>query len=146
MELVSRAHLSFKRRVARDLLPHGVNPKQVYVLRQLAERGGLSPSEVAEMIFADRPTATSMLNTLQRAGFIHRRPHPGDGRQVLVEISAQGRRKLASVPLRLWRTGHVAFDPEARLDPQERRELARLLVKLNDAIEGGAPPAERRMR
>lgn len=135
MDLVSRTHLRFKRRVARDLLPHGLNPKQIFVLRQLAESGGLSPSQVAELVFADRPTATSLLNTLERAGWVRRRPHPEDGRQVVVGITAQGRRKLASVPLHLWRTGETSLDPEAALAPAERKELVRLLEKLNAALD-----------
>ena len=35
MELVARAHLTWKRRLARGLQPHGVGPKQLFVLRQL---------------------------------------------------------------------------------------------------------------
>lgn len=140
MELVARAHLRFKRRVARELLPHHIGPKQIYVLRQLAESGGLSPSQLAQLVFADRPSATSMLNTLERAGWVRRRAHPEDGRQVVVQITAQGRRKLASVPLGLWRTGHTAFDPEARLKPAEREQLVRLLEKLNAALDEEAEP------
>ncbi len=131
MELVSRAHLQWKRRVARGLLPFGLNPKQVYVLRQLRESGSLTPSEIADLVFADRPTATSMLNTLQRAGWVTRRRDPANGKRVIVELTARGRRKLASVPERLWRSGRTAFDPEAGLTFAERAELVRLLEKLN---------------
>ena len=143
MELVARAHLTWKRRLARDLQPHGVGPKQLYVLRQLAETGGLAPSRLAELLYADRPTTTSLLDTLQRAGWVRRRRHPHDGRQVVVEITAQGRRKLESVPLRLWRSGHTEHDPEAALSAAERRQLLRLLEKLNAALgEPGAAAEE----
>jgi DNA-binding MarR family transcriptional regulator len=135
MELISRAHLLWKRRIARDLLPFGISPKQIYVLRELAESGGLTPSGVADLIFADRPTATSMLNTLERAGWISRRPDPRNRRQVIVEIASRGRAKLASVPVHLWRTGKTAFDPEAALSTAERAEMTRLLEKLNAWIE-----------
>jgi DNA-binding MarR family transcriptional regulator len=131
MELVSRAHLQWKRRVARDLLPFGVNPKQIYLLRKLAEAGSLAPSRIAELLFADRPSVTSMLRTLERAGWVTRRRDPADGKRVIVEISARGRAKLASVPERLWRSGKTRFDPEAGLSAAERARLARLLEKLN---------------
>lgn len=143
MDLVSRTHLRFKRRVARGLLPHGIAPKQIHVLRRLEESGGLSPSQVAELVFADRPTATSLLNTLERAGWVRRRAHPEDGRQVLVEITAQGRRKLASVPVELWRSGRTAVDPEASLSPSERKQLVRLLEKLNAALDEADGGSER---
>ena len=142
MELVSRAHLAWKRHVARNLAPYGVNPKQLFVLRKLAETGGLAPSRIAELTFADRPTATSMLGTLERAGWISRRRDPGNARQVVVEITDEGRRKLASVPLQLWRSGKTRLDPEGGLTPEERRELVRLLEKLNRWLQQGIEGAQ----
>ena len=131
LELVSRVHLRWKRRVARDLAPYGVTQKQVFVLRKLVEAGSLAPSEVAELVFADRPTTTSMLATMERAGWITRRRDPENGKRVIVEITAAGRKKLASVPARLWRTGKTTVDPEAGLSAAERAEAIRLLEKLN---------------
>ncbi len=131
MELVSRAHLRWKRRVARDLAPHGISPKQIYLLRKLAEGGRLTPSGIADLLFADRPTTTSMLGTMERAGLLTRRRDPANGKRVLVEITPAGRRKLASVPPRLWRSGRTTFDPEAGLTNEERAEAVRLLEKLN---------------
>jgi DNA-binding MarR family transcriptional regulator len=135
MELVSRAHLRWKRRIARDLVPYGINPKQIFLLRKLVEAGSLAPSEVADLAFADRPTATSLLGTMERAGWITRRRDPADGKRVIVEITAAGRRKLTSVPLRLWRTGKTTFDPAAALSAAERDEAIRLLEKLNAWID-----------
>lgn len=135
LELISRVHLSHKRRVARELAPYAINPKQVFLLRKLKETGGLAPSAIAELLFADRPTVTSMLGTLERAGWVTRRGDPGDGRRVVIEASAAGVAKLASVPEGLWRTGRTAFDPEVWLDAEERRDLRRLLEKLADALE-----------
>lgn len=131
MELVSRAHLQWKRRVARDLAPHGVNPKQIYLLRRLRDEGARTPSEIAELLFADRPSVTSMLGTLERAGWVTRRRDPDNGKRVLVEITPAGARKLASVPEPLWRSGRTSFDPEAGLSPAERAAAVRLLEKLN---------------
>ena len=131
MELVSRAHLRWKRRVTRDLAPQGVSPKQIFVLRKLVEAGSLVPSEIATLVFADRPTATSLLATMERCGWITRRRDPGNGKRVIVEVTAAGRKKLASVPERRWRTGKTTFDPEGGLSAAERAEAIRLLEKLN---------------
>ena len=136
MELISRAHLAWKRRVARDLAPHGVNPKQIFVLRKLQESGGLAPSQIADLTFADRPTATSLINTLERAGHVQRRRDPRNAKWVVVELTEAGAEKLASVPQTLWRSGKTAFDPEAGLTPEEREELVRLLEKLNRWLHG----------
>jgi DNA-binding MarR family transcriptional regulator len=131
MELISRAHLSWKRRVARDLAPHGLNPKQIFVLRKLQESGGLAPSQIADLTFADRPTATSMLGTMERAGYVKRRKDPENAKWVIVEITTKGIKKLESVPQDLWRSGKTTFDPEACLTKDERQELIRLLEKVN---------------
>ena len=144
MELVSRAHLLWKRRVARDLAPHGIHPKQLYLLRKLVAVGSLSPSEIADLVFADRPTTTSMLATMERAGWVTRRRDPGNGKRVIVEATAAGRGKLASVPQRLWRSGKTAFDPEAGLTAEERAEAIRLLEKLNVRLEQAGDDRERK--
>ncbi|HNX31780.1 MAG TPA: MarR family transcriptional regulator [Holophaga sp.] len=134
LELVSKIHLDWKRRVARDLAPHGIGPKQIFVLRKLAESGGLIPSEIAVLIHGDRPSVTSMLRTLEREGWVTRRRDPVNGRRVKVEISPAGRKKLASVPDNLWRSGRTTLDPEACLDAEEQARLVRLLARVHRAI------------
>lgn len=68
LELISEIHLDWKRQVARDLAPYGIGPKQIFLLRKLKETGGLAPSVIATLLHADRPSVTSMLGTLERAG------------------------------------------------------------------------------
>jgi DNA-binding MarR family transcriptional regulator len=135
LELISTLHLDWTRRIARDLAPHAITPKQIFLLRKLDEAGTLGPSEIAVLLHGDRPSATSMLGTLERAGWVRRRRHPEDGKRVQVELTGAGREKLASVPLESWRSGHTRFDPLACLDPGEREQLARLLEKLRRALE-----------
>ena len=135
MELVARIHLGWKRQVARDLVPYGVNPKQIYLLRKLREVERMAPSEIAELLYADRPTVTSMLNTMERAGWISRRRDPVSAKQVIVAITSKGSKKLESVPQQLWRTGRIRATPEDCLNAAERAELVRLLEKMNASVE-----------
>ena len=141
LELISKIHLDWKRQVARDLAPHGIGPKQIFLLRKLKETGGLAPSAIATLLHADRPSVTSMLGTLERAGWISRQKDPSDGKRGIVSLSEAGREKLASVPEVLWRSGRTRFDPEACLDRKERAELERLLGKLHAWISEGSGPA-----
>jgi len=135
IDRIGRIHLSWKRYVVQNLAPHGISPKQIFLLRELRRRRSLTPSEIAEMFYADRPTTTSMLTTIERAGWITRRRDPDNGKRVLVEISAAGVAKLESVPERLWRSGRMDLDPEAVLTAAERTTLIRLLDKLDAALE-----------
>src|SRR5512145_1162898 len=134
LALISRIHLDWTRWVARGLAPHGVSPKQIFLLRKLKEAGGLTPSDVAVLLHGDRPSATSMLDTLERLDWVTRRRDPANGRRVRVELSAAGRAKLDSVPERLWRSGQTGFDPEACLTQEERTELTRLLAKIHQGF------------
>ena len=131
-------HLDWKRQVARSLAPYGVSPKQIFLLRKLEEAGALAPSAIAALLHADRPSATSMLDTMEREGWIYRRRDPANGKRSLVELSPAGREKLISVPQVLWRSGQTRFDPEACLDREERLELERLLTKLHRWITAAA--------
>jgi DNA-binding MarR family transcriptional regulator len=134
IDRIGRIHLTWKRHVAHNLMPHGITPKQIFVLRELRARRVLTPSEIASMLYADRPTVTSMLATLERERWIKRRRDPDNGKRVLVEISPAGLAKLESVPEALWRSGRTRFDPEAALTPTERSTLHRLLDKLEHAL------------
>jgi DNA-binding MarR family transcriptional regulator len=135
MELISRAFLEWKRRVAKNLVPFGTNPKQMFVLRTLLESGPMSPSEIADLVLADRPTATSLIGTIQRAEWVSRRKDPTNGKRVLVHITKRGQAFVRSVPESLWRTGKTAFDPEGCFTSAEQTELIRLLGKLNRWVD-----------
>jgi len=132
---VSRLHLGWKRRVQQALLPFGVNPKQLFVLRALDERGHLAPSIIARMVHADRPTVSSMIRTMERAGWVGLEPDPDDGRGRRVVLRPAGRQLLRRVPDRHWRSGRTSVDPEACLSPGERRLLHELLGRMCQAIE-----------
>lgn len=134
MDRIGRIHLTWKRHVAQNLAPYEITPKQIYLLRELRAHRSLTPSAIADMLYADRPTTTSMLSTLERAGWITRRRDPENGKRVIVELARAGVRKLASVPERLWRSGRMELEPEDALNPTEQRTLSRLLDKLEGAL------------
>jgi DNA-binding MarR family transcriptional regulator len=132
---VSRLHLGWKRYVQQQLLPFRVSPKQLFVLRALDERGFLLPSEIARMVHADRPTVSSMVRTMERAGWVALEGDPDDGRRRRVVLRAAGRELLRRIPARAWRSGKTRVDPEACLSRSERRVLHELLGRMSRAIE-----------
>lgn len=91
----------------------GMTGPQRLVLRILGRTPGVMPSELAELLHLDRGTVTGVLDRLAAQQLLIRRPHPEDGRSVLVELSDRGklldratagtveacvRRTLASLP------------------------------------------------
>jgi len=137
MARVSRLHLGWKRYVQRRLQPYGVTPKQLYVLRQIQERGHLLPSEVARMVHADRPTVSALCRTMERRGWIASEPADDDGRKRHLVTLRAGRELLRRVPADRWRSGATPIDPEDCLTAAERRKLHELLGKMCAAVEEG---------
>jgi hypothetical protein len=78
MELISRAFLQWRRRVAGNLAPFGKYPKQMFTLRTLLESGLLSTSEIAGLVHSDPPTELllSLEHFNERDGAAEKRIHP----------------------------------------------------------------------
>lgn len=74
----------FRNSIARRL---GLNSTDSDCLSLLAIKGVATPTELARYTGLTSGSATTMLDRLERAGFIVRKPNPADRRGVLVEIS-----------------------------------------------------------
>jgi DNA-binding MarR family transcriptional regulator len=130
------AFLTWRRYLQRHLVPLGITLKQYYVLRRLAQREFLHPSEIANMLFCDRPTATVIVRNMEKQEWVNRRKDTQDRRQVRVVITGAGHAKLSEVTQSsLWTAAESAFDPLACFDEAEVDELNRLLAKMNEHLE-----------
>jgi len=87
----------------------------------------LTPSQLAEAIDMDAPTASGLLDRLTRDGWIVSAPNPGDGRSHLVALTDKGADVL---PLVLRSAGEVSEAATACLSDEEAQELQRLLKLL----------------
>jgi MarR family transcriptional regulator, organic hydroperoxide resistance regulator len=119
----------------------GLTGPQRLVLRILGRTPRVMPSELAELLHLDRGTVSGVLDRLVDQQLIVRRPHPEDGRSVLVELSARGklldreaagtvescvRRALGSVPRSKVDAAIAVLEALAgELTREEQRGLAR---------------------
>jgi len=79
----------------------GLTYPQYLVMLVLWERDDLTVSEIGERLFLDSPTLTPLLKRLETAGFVARNRSGTDERQVIVSLTAAGRRlrgRAAEVP------------------------------------------------
>jgi DNA-binding MarR family transcriptional regulator len=115
------AVLVLARRLRNQAVPGELSATEVEVLFRLAHRGDLTPGQLARAEHVQPPSMTRVLERLHERGLVDRRAHPGDGRQVLVEITAAGRAVTQDV--RETRTAwlHRQF---ARLEEPERSAIA----------------------
>ena len=84
------------RRLRAQRADTSVTLTQLAALSTLKGQGALTPGELAAHEKVQPPSMTRVLAALEERGLVLRRPHPTDGRQVLVELTEQGRELLHS--------------------------------------------------
>jgi len=82
---------AFRRRIAHL----GITPDQFTVMRTLLEGDpcGLTQRELTQMMTSDPNTVASLLQRMEDAGLVERRPHEKDRRAHRIRLLATGRRK-----------------------------------------------------
>ncbi len=103
---------------------------QYFILSLLSERDGRPFKELADVLACTRATVTGIVDTLEKKGLVTRNPNPGDRRSLLVKLTNRGRSLVLSTP-GLEKTFGSCCDV---LQPDESRELIRLLNKLSDSL------------
>jgi DNA-binding MarR family transcriptional regulator len=129
-ELLSSASRRLRRGSMAQLAPLGLTFAQARLLRVVA--GGDTPlrmAEIAAQLDVVPRSATSMVDTLERAGLVTRVADSEDRRSVLVELTASGRELLARLDEARGTTAEQVFGP---LSAEEREDLSRLLAALCD--------------
>ena len=119
--LLRRAWYGLNQAFRRRLAHLGVTPDQFTVLRTLleADAKGLTQREVTKLISSDPNTVASLLERMEAAGLLERRPHEEDRRAHRIRLQPAGRRKYAAA-----RDIAVALQAEAlAVLPEAQREV-----------------------
>lgn len=66
-------------------MPHRLGSGSYIYLRMVVENPGITQTELVDRIIIDRATVSKMLNKLEKENLIRRRPHPEDGRAIVLE-------------------------------------------------------------
>ncbi len=91
MNLVFTAEL-LQKRISSLLLPFDLSPATGLVLSILAtSETSVSPNHIADRLIISRASVTSLLDSLEKRGYVKRQPHPSDRRMLLVELTDSGR-------------------------------------------------------
>ncbi|WP_240641448.1 MarR family winged helix-turn-helix transcriptional regulator [Nocardioides ferulae] len=89
------AVMRLRRRLAVERDPaNELSMNAMAVLGALHRSGDLTLGELAAHERVQPPSMTRMVNALEEGGYVARRPHDTDGRQVVVALSDLGRRTL----------------------------------------------------
>jgi DNA-binding MarR family transcriptional regulator len=108
------------RRVRAQAASHGLSLTEASVMARLGRDG---PATTAELARAEGMRPQSMgatIAALEERGMVERKPHPTDGRQVSIELTAKGAaiRKSVGDAKRTWLAQAIS-----RLDEEDRDTL-----------------------
>jgi DNA-binding MarR family transcriptional regulator len=112
-----------RRREVSDAL--GISFSRARAVRRLA-RKPMSMGELAAALAIDPPNATVVVDDLESAGLVRRRPHPTDRRAKLVEVTRKGK-AMARRADEILATPPPALDA---LDAGDLDALRRILSRL----------------
>ena len=133
MARITTIALTWRRYLQGLVAPFGITLKQAFVLRELARRDFLYPSQIAEMLYADRPTITVIIRNMARPGWVTRERDAQNRKYVCIRITEKGREKLAA--LEQPPAAGTLFDPLACFDGKEVQELENLIGRLNEQLK-----------
>ena len=86
----------FDRETARLLGVNGTDQRCLEILVDAGEYG-LTPREIADRLALTTGSVTTMLDRLEKAGYVSRSPHPDDGRRLLVHLTPLARETIWSI-------------------------------------------------
>ncbi|MCC6341803.1 MAG: MarR family transcriptional regulator [Bryobacterales bacterium] len=121
-----RLFLHFSESQARE---HGLEPQQhqaLLALKGMPEGRRPTIGDLAERLLLRHHTTVELVNRLESAGLVRRRPGTEDRREILLHLTAKGSRKLASLS--------VAHQEELRIKGPE------LALALGGFLRQSAPP------
>ena len=129
--LLKRAQDALNAAMTAVLREYGATLPEYAVLTALAEEPGLSNADLARRAFVTPQTMNQVLKELEHRGWVSRHPHPGHGRILQSELTADGARTLSAC--------HQAVDVVegrmlAGLGPAERGQLAAALRSCIDGL------------
>lgn len=128
--LLSSAERLMTRRLALALEPEDCSVEEWRVLSLLSDGRGHAMSDVAEYALMPAPSLTKLVDRLVSAAHAYRRKDPGDGRRVLLYLSARGRTRHKVVAELVGRAQREALESMSGVP-----ELVDALTRLEFALE-----------
>jgi DNA-binding MarR family transcriptional regulator len=136
-------HLDRARRAA--FAAHGLETWEFDVLSALRRQGSpyhLSPGALLRATLVTSGTMTNRIDRLEASGLVRRHPDPQDKRGVLVELTADGLRRVDAAMAGLLVREHALLAGLATNQQQELAGLLRVLLAPFDTLPAGPPSAD----
>lgn len=128
---IIRRTSEYSRSVARQ---GGVSVPQLLCLKAIADAPPgdvVTVAGIASAVRLSAPTVSRILDRMEKAGMLVRERMSADRRKVNVSLTAEGRRRLASVPVSLH---EVFLERLLALGPAERTQLLEALERIVELL------------
>jgi DNA-binding MarR family transcriptional regulator len=123
----------------------GLTDAEMMTIVHLSEEGALTPSQIAALLDLSSGGATALVQRLEHAGHVTRRPHPTDRRSTLIGVSDATAGRVAEaqaiVADGLARTVAPLAEPERLVVARFLDDLATLSEELGATARHAAEPA-----
>ena len=129
-ELINRTAKNLRSIQRQTVSEVGLTPPQYGVLHLLWQKDERPFKELADALLCTRATITGIIDTLERKGFVIRKPNPADRRSLLATLTDAGRDLQHSTPV----LDTVYDSCCSGLTSLEFQQLGFLLGKLNDSL------------
>ncbi|MFJ3220733.1 MarR family winged helix-turn-helix transcriptional regulator [Kitasatospora sp. NPDC086801] len=143
-DTMTRAIKRIRRQTGWRLEPYGITPGQARALNTLAHAPGcelpdhaMRLSDLAERLHIAPRSATTVVDALEEAGLVERRPDPADRRAVRILLTEAGRAAVE----RIGQVRHeVAQEYFGEVSPDEQEVLLRVLRAAEARFLAAGPP------
>jgi DNA-binding MarR family transcriptional regulator len=132
--VVGRLDRVVRRHLDDALRPHGLTTPQYTTLSILRSPGVLSNAQLARRALITPQSMSQILATLEQRQLIRRKPDPGHGRILRVELTAAGRKVLQECDRA---ADEIERQMLSSLGTRERKEIGPLLIECVRALGGG---------
>ncbi len=88
--ILNKTNTRLKNKLSQRFNENNVTPEQWSVLNCLWAQEGLTPKELADITFKDKPNTNRILEKLQMKELIVRKPHPDDKRAYQIFLTSRG--------------------------------------------------------
>jgi DNA-binding MarR family transcriptional regulator len=121
------------RRIRAASTGHDLSWTESAVMARLSKDGPATTAELARLEGVKPQSMGTVVATLEEKGFIERKPHPTDGRQVNIQVTPTGEtvRRSAKDARRTWLAQSLG-----RLDEEDRKVLLAAGEIIRRLVEG----------
>lgn len=111
--ILNRTNTKLKNEMFQRFKEYDITPEQWSVLNCLWVQEGVTPKELADAIYKDKPNTNRILEKLQKKELIVRKPHPVDKRAFQIFLTDRGwvlREELIPIVMQLLEEATVGIE------------------------------------